>query len=339
MIFSKQKRNFSFYLLLVILNGSCVIVFAQGEKKLYPLLKGDKYGLVDCKKNLVVGYNYDYFSPFSHGIAIMGNNRKYGLVNYLGKVIVPVSYDSLEYSYEGLYIARLKDSLNIIDTLGNQLLHEWYYDIRGCWNQFFQLIKLTRNGEEYLKNTIRHYSLENIIGLDRDSVLSGNLLYGYYSKQHPALNGIWFSGGSCFTSRYADVAISTHTYFVDSLGKITPRKPYHCDLTLMSVFVPDEPPCFPGGKKAFNQFMRENLKYPSGTEIMYHNARVEVCLVIDETGQVEPFIFKSLSPDFDSAVFDAVMKMPKWTPARYKGKPVCSRYIYKPLFIVDGLKY
>lgn len=325
------------YVLLVIIHITGTIVTAQNIKKLYPFPNGDKYGLVDSKKRLVADYIYDYISPFRDGVAIVGRDKKYGLVSCTGKEIVTVNFDSLIYSYEGLYIAERKDSANIIDTLGNFALPEWYPRISDGANQIFMLKKQVRNAEEYIRKTILHYHLEEVIGLDRDSVLTGTFLYGYYSKQHPALNGIWFSGGSNFDLRYADVAISKHTFKIDTLGNLTPRIPDPCDFALMCVYIPDEPPIFPGGAKAFQQFVHENLKYPDGVKSMYHKARVKVRLRIDETGHVEPFIIKSLSPDFDDAVIKAMMKMPKWTPAKCKGKPVCCFFDYSPFFYIPGL--
>jgi hypothetical protein len=325
------------YLIIMIMAGIQVTGFCQNNNKLYPIPKGDKYGLIDSHKKLIFGYDYDYISPFQHGIAITGYNRKYGMVNYLGTELIPLRFDSIQYESEGLYIARLNDSLNIIDTLGNPMLNEWYYKIIAGWDQIFMLIKSEKHGEEFIRNTIRHYNLENIIGLDHDSVLYGKLLFGYYSKKHLDLNGIWFSGGTEFSVGKAEVSISNHTYYIDTLGKITPRLPSFCDVTLMSIFIPDELPTFPGGKTAFNQFIKENLKYPTDTKGHYYKGKVEVRMLISETGQVNPIIIKSLNPEFDSTVIKAIWKMPKWNPAKFKGKSVCWYYDFTQGFTINGL--
>jgi hypothetical protein len=291
---------------------------------------------MDAQKNLIVGYNYDYISPFRYGIAIIGYKHKYGMVNYAGKELVPLRFDFIQIEFKGLYIARLKDSLNIIDTLGQPLLNEWYNNIVAGWDQTFMLVKTAKDGEENIRNTIRRYQLENIVGMDHDSVLFGHFLYGFYSKKHTALNGIWFSGALSFYSGKAEVAISKHTYYVDSLGKIKPRIPSPCDPSLMCVIIPDEPPTFPGGIEVFNHFLKENLEYPTDNELHYYKGKVKVRLLISDTGQADPFIIKSLNPAFDNAVITAILNMPKWNPAKCKGIPVCYYYDFTQGFTING---
>jgi hypothetical protein len=104
----------------------------------------------------------------------------------------------------------------------------------------------------------------------------------------------------------------------------------------MSVYIPDELPTFPGGIKAFNQFMDENIRYPGNPEVNFYKGKVKVRMMIDENGQVHPDIIKSLNPVFDSVVVNAMVNMPKWNPARYKGKPVCWYYDFMQGFTITG---
>ena len=325
-------------ILLPVLTGINFAVPAQNLRKLYPFPKGDKYGLVDSKRRLVADYIYDYISPFRDGVAVVGREQKYGLVNCQGREIVPARFDSLFYGSDGLYAARSNDSINVIDTLGKVKLNAWYRRIEYGGSGYFLLYKPVKKGMEYIRNTIRHYQLESRIGLDRDSVLFGDFIYGYYSERNPALNGLWFSGGEKFVNGKAKVAISKHTFYADTLGLITPRNPDRCDFCLMNIFIPDKYPSFVGGTEAFDKYMKENLKYPHDAEVKFHNAMVKVRMVIDATGQVvDTQVLKSLTPDFDSAVIGALIKMPKWNPAMYNGSPVCWYYNYTSFFNIVGL--
>lgn len=82
---------------------------------------------------------------------------------------------------------------------------------------------------------------------------------------------------------------------------------------------------YPGGPEALYAFIYKNTVYPQialETETQ-GEAVVEFCVKEDGTiGEV--FMLKSLSPECDKALMDAVRKLKRFLPAKEKGKPVPS---------------
>jgi TonB family protein len=83
-------------------------------------------------------------------------------------------------------------------------------------------------------------------------------------------------------------------------------------------------PEFPGGYEAMKTFLRENLKYPSGTN---KEGTVYVSMVIDKDGKVtDTKIIKGIDPVLDAAAAKAVSMLPNWKPGTQNGRAVRTRY-------------
>lgn len=80
-------------------------------------------------------------------------------------------------------------------------------------------------------------------------------------------------------------------------------------------------PSYPGGVKAWNDFLRENIKYPK-TQLNIEG-KVLLNTTIDSTGRVsEVKVIRGLHPLFDEEAKRLVLASGKWTPATYRGKPI-----------------
>ena len=80
---------------------------------------------------------------------------------------------------------------------------------------------------------------------------------------------------------------------------------------------------YPGGEAAIRTFIHKNTVYPQIAleKETQGEAVVEFCVKEDGTiGEV--FMLKSLSPECDKALMDAVRKLKRFIPAKRKGKPV-----------------
>ena len=83
---------------------------------------------------------------------------------------------------------------------------------------------------------------------------------------------------------------------------------------------PDEPPQFPGGQEALNQFLSENLVRPAVPNLQ---GRVFVQFVVGVDGSINDIeIVQSLSPAHDQEVIRVVQAMPNWIPGTVNGEPV-----------------
>ena len=98
--------------------------------------------------------------------------------------------------------------------------------------------------------------------------------------------------------------------------------------TADSLFVDDEQPAsFPGGQEALLAFLDQSVRYPEGYESCAQG-RVVVRFTIDVDGSiVDPKVIKSLDPPLDKEALRVVGLMPKWIPAKEKGKNKRTEYV------------
>lgn len=93
-------------------------------------------------------------------------------------------------------------------------------------------------------------------------------------------------------------------------------------------------PQFPGGDKAYKEFISKNLIYPLQAKILGIQGSVEIAIKIDITGKVEEIkIVKSSHQYFSDEARRIVNVMPKWLPGIKNGKPV-EFWIKLPLYFV-----
>ena len=87
------------------------------------------------------------------------------------------------------------------------------------------------------------------------------------------------------------------------------------------IFVDDEQPAsFPGGQEALLAFLDQNVRYPDGYDGC-GQGRVVVCFTIDVDGSiVGPKVIRSVDKELDAEALRVVGLMPKWIPAKEKGK-------------------
>ena len=101
------------------------------------------------------------------------------------------------------------------------------------------------------------------------------------------------------------------------------------EATIPAKFLGDD-----SGKK-FSNFVVSILKYPETNKRL--DGRVYAQFVIDTIGNVtEIKIIKSLRPDYDQALIDAIKQSPKWTPATLENRPVPYKMVYPIVFSKKG---
>jgi periplasmic protein TonB len=89
----------------------------------------------------------------------------------------------------------------------------------------------------------------------------------------------------------------------------------------------DEPPTYPGGIEALQNFLRRNLRTPDELE-SGESASVKIKFVVSADGEMHTFeIIQSAGNAFDNEVMRVLKKMPKWNPGKYKGQPVSVYYV------------
>ncbi|MGO3109663.1 MAG: WG repeat-containing protein [Sphingobacterium sp.] len=105
--------------------------FSEG---LAAVKKGDKWGFIEAKNNVVIGFQYDGARSFSDGQSIVRQGDFYGVINKQGEFVIPPRYyDLMSYELEGKQYFISRDSTffqGIIDREGKEILpHRYTYII------------------------------------------------------------------------------------------------------------------------------------------------------------------------------------------------------------------
>ncbi len=112
----------------------------------------------------------------------------------------------------------------------------------------------------------------------------------------------------------------------------TEQKPKKAPKKVFTVV--EEMPAFNGN---LNQWLAENMKYPSEAVKNKEQGHVVVQFIISEEGEVmEPEVINSVSPSLDKEALRVVSSMPKWKPGKANGKPVAVHYMLPVSFKLNG---
>lgn len=92
-------------------------------------------------------------------------------------------------------------------------------------------------------------------------------------------------------------------------------------------FRPDEKASFPGGEKAFDEFLVANLTYPEDAMERNVQGTVYAAVYLDELGNVTKVEFpgKKLGYGLEEETERILMKSPRWMPARHGAQKVKSK--------------
>ena len=103
--------------------------------------------------------------------------------------------------------------------------------------------------------------------------------------------------------------------------------------------VVEEMPEFPGGMKAFVNYLKRKLVYPPQAKKENLEGVVAVQFVVEKDGRItSPTVVRSLRADMDSAALTAIRNMPNWIPAREHGMRVRCKYSVPVQFKIERPK-
>lgn len=103
--------------------------------------------------------------------------------------------------------------------------------------------------------------------------------------------------------------------------------------------VVEEMPEYPGGMKAFVNYLNRKLVYPPQAKKENLEGVVAVQFVVEKDGRItSPTIVRSLRADMDSAALTAIRNMPNWIPAREHGMRVRCKYSVPVQFKIERPK-
>ena len=103
--------------------------------------------------------------------------------------------------------------------------------------------------------------------------------------------------------------------------------------------VVEEMPEYPGGMKAFVNYLKRKLVYPPQAKKENLEGVVAVQFVVEKDGRItSPTVVRSLRADMDSAALTTIRNMPNWIPAREHGMRVRCKYSVPVQFKIERPK-
>lgn len=85
---------------------------------------------------------------------------------------------------------------------------------------------------------------------------------------------------------------------------------------------------FPGGDVALIAFLKNHMHYSKLSSTLGHSGKVVIQFLVEKDGTAVPnSIIKGVDPFLDLEAWQIIKKMPKWTPAHFKGNPVVSLFV------------
>ena len=96
----------------------------------------------------------------------------------------------------------------------------------------------------------------------------------------------------------------------------------------MYYFKPDEKASFPGGEKAFDEYLSKNLEYPDEALDKIIEGTIYALVYLDEKGKVEKVEFPGdqLKNGLQHEARRVLQASPNWNPAKHAGIPVKSKF-------------
>jgi outer membrane biosynthesis protein TonB len=101
---------------------------------------------------------------------------------------------------------------------------------------------------------------------------------------------------------------------------------------------PDEKASFPGGEKAFDNYILKNIKYPSEAVNLGVTGTVHAIMYLDAQGKVEKVEFagKEIGYGLEAETRRLLMNSPRWNPAKHNGSAVKSKFALPVSFELNG---
>lgn len=100
---------------------------------------------------------------------------------------------------------------------------------------------------------------------------------------------------------------------------------------------PDTKAVFPGGIAEMQSFILDHLYYPSRCAQLNIQGKVLVRFVVDKDGKItNPEVESSPHEDLSREALRVVGMMPKWIPAKLKGRAIKSRFMLPVTFKLNN---
>jgi TonB family protein len=96
-------------------------------------------------------------------------------------------------------------------------------------------------------------------------------------------------------------------------------------------------PEFPGGKTAFNEYVKNNVRYSPRAVADKIEGRVIIKFIVNTDGEIGNVkIIRGVRDDLDKECLRVISGMPRWKPGMISGKPVPVSYSIPVRFLLNS---
>ncbi len=284
------------------------------------------YYFANAKGKNVLKKKYTSASMFSEGLAVVTTDMKYGVINTAGEWVIPEKYYDIGDFHEGLawFKYRATSLVGYIDTKGNRIIDPSY---------------------DYAEDFENGFAIVGVKNDEKTRLGKGAFKYFVINKQNEYLFDSAFTYINIFSDSSFQCYIKRDYYIIDFSGKILLKEKYiekedvdslDSNFVEASQFYVSEPE-FPNGDKGRVNFLINNMYYPETAKMKGIQGTVYVSFFIEKDGTVSHVkILRSPHPILSKEAMRVVREFPKWKPGEQDGKKVRVQFNMPLRFVLAG---
>jgi hypothetical protein len=92
------------------------------SENLFPIISNSKYGFINDKGEIIIGFDFFHARNFSEGLAAVGINGKFGFIDTKGNVVIPPKFDNVRDFHHGLAVVKFENKYGYIDKTGELVI-------------------------------------------------------------------------------------------------------------------------------------------------------------------------------------------------------------------------
>ena len=282
------------------------------------------YYFADANGKKVLKEKYRSASMFSEGLAVVSTDMEYGVINTAGEWVIPEKYYDIGDFHEGLawYKRSATSSYGYIDTKGNRIIDP-YYDYADDFENGFAIVGVKNDEKKRLgKRALKYFIINKKNEFLYDSAFAFISIRGDSSFQ-------------CY--------INKDKYVLDYSGKLRLEEKYiekdddSLDSNNGGPQSNESYPEFPDGDRGRVNFLINNIYYSRTARMEGIQGTVYVSFVVEKDGAISHVkTLRSPHPILSKEAMRVVRAFPKWKPGEQDGKKVRAQFNMPVRFLLAG---
>lgn len=294
--------------------------YAQDSGLYLNITKKGSYVFTNKKGKKKIKQKFTSASWFSEGLAVVSTDLLYGIIDSNGNWILKEKYYDIGDFHEGLaYYKQNEDTdIGFINTLGKVVIPSKY-----------KFVDDFKNG----------FAIVGFINDEKDRLGDKSLKYNVINRNNVLLFNSAFSSIENYTDDFT-CKVKNDIFEYDSLSNLLSSKIYKedsmiCDEVLIIDTI--SPASFIGGEKGRLKFLMENVHYPEIAKESGFSGTVYLTFIVEKSGDVTHVkTLRGVHPCIDKEAVRVLRSFPKWQPEEHRGKKVRAQFNLPIRFVLAG---